>query len=209
MSLKLLRAVAMLSSTVLFLPFVSILFLTFECDADGEWTVNSQLTCYSGIHIAFVVVVTLLLPYFILLSVLIAGVFFDRNLKSDSVNAQIHGKLTRLHQTIERVLLRRKPSAGRGEMLMLSIKVVLSLSFGLFSHSIDPWILQVILLGSSLTYLYIYLVQMPFINFRVNEVKATAAGAYFGGCLGTSALQQRSIQESRYRRCILVSLQCH
>lgn len=103
MSLKLLRAVAMLSSTVLFLPFVSILFLTFECDANAEWIVNSQLTCYSGIHIAFVVVVTLLLPYFILLSVLIAGVFFDRNLKSDSVNAQIHGKLTRLHQTIERV----------------------------------------------------------------------------------------------------------
>ena len=103
MSLKLLRAVAMLSSTVLFLPFVSILFLTFECDADGEWTVNSQLTCYSGIHIAFVVVVTLLLPYFTLLSIFIAGIFFDRNLKSDSVNAQIHGKLTRLHQTIERV----------------------------------------------------------------------------------------------------------
>ena len=92
-SLKLLRSMAMLSSTILFLPFVSVLLQTFQCTGgDGGWSVEPSAPCFGAAHISFTILVAIILPCFILVSVFIAAVFFERDLKSNVANAQVHGK---------------------------------------------------------------------------------------------------------------------
>ena len=67
---------------------------------------------------------------------------------------------------------------------MLVNKVILSLLFGVLSDTLSPWILQLFLFASSLCYLFVYMVQMPYLNFRVNEVKCAAASGFFLACFG-------------------------
>ena len=83
----------MLSSTILFLPFVSVLLQTFQCTGDdGGWTVEPSSPCFGAVHITLTILVAVMLPCFILVSVFIAAVFFERDLKSNVANAQVHGK---------------------------------------------------------------------------------------------------------------------
>ena len=67
---------------------------------------------------------------------------------------------------------------------MLVNKVMLSLLFGVLSDSLSPWILQLFLFASSLCYLFVYMVHMPHLNFRINEVKCAAASGLFLVCFG-------------------------
>ena len=69
-------------------------------------------------------------------------------------------------------------------MVLLVIKVMLSLLFGIFPTSLNPWILQLFLFASSLAYLYVHIVDMPFMNFQANEAKCATAGGYFLVCWG-------------------------
>lgn len=90
-SLNALRSMAMLSATVLFIPFVSVLLQTFECD-NGEWVLHNSFHCFAGIHIVNIALVSILLPLFIALSVFMATVFFERDIRSEAINAQVHGR---------------------------------------------------------------------------------------------------------------------
>lgn len=98
-SLKLLRSMAMLSSTVLFLPFVSILLQTFQCTNGSTemagWKVRPNWACFGAAHITMTVIMAIVLPCFILVSVFIAAVFFERDVRSKFANAQVHGKCSR------------------------------------------------------------------------------------------------------------------
>lgn len=91
LSLNVLRSMAMLSATVLFIPFVSVLLQTFDCEG-GHWIVFSSFECVSGVHIVCIVLVSFLIPAFIGLSVFMASVFFERDIQSESINAQVHGR---------------------------------------------------------------------------------------------------------------------
>lgn len=91
LSLTVLRSMAMLSATVLFIPFVSILQQTFECES-GHWIVHSSFQCFSGFHTFCMVLVSLSLPSFIALSIFMTTVFFERDIRSKTINTQIHGK---------------------------------------------------------------------------------------------------------------------
>ena len=85
-----LRAVALLSSTVLFLPFLSVLLQAFQC-ISGEWAVHS-LPCYRGGHIPILAASSILLPCFILLSVFMSAIFFDRDIRSKIASDQTNGE---------------------------------------------------------------------------------------------------------------------
>lgn len=66
---------------------------------------------------------------------------------------------------------------------MLVNKILLSLLFGVFT-SWNPWILQLFLFGSSLSFLYVYTMDMPYLSFRGNEVRCGTASGFFFVCLG-------------------------
>lgn len=91
-SLKLLRSMTILSSTVLFLPFVSFLLQTFQCGDRNRWVLGPGSVCFGLTHIIFITLMAMVLPCFILVSIFIASVFFERDFKENVINAQIHGK---------------------------------------------------------------------------------------------------------------------
>lgn len=68
--------------------------------------------------------------------------------------------------------------AGRGDAFMLGNKVVLSILFGPVFKHISLWIPQLFLFVSSISYLAIYTVQMPFLNFKINQMKAAFASGF-------------------------------
>lgn len=92
-TLKLLRAIAKLSSTTLFLPLAGILLQSFQC-IDDNWAVIEQTACLSTAHIVVIVGAILLLPVFTGLSVFLAAVFIHRDIRPTAApTAQVHGTL--------------------------------------------------------------------------------------------------------------------
>lgn len=89
-TLKILRSVAMGSSTVLFLPTSSVLIQALTCK-EGRWSTDSSVQCWSGAHAAVSSLILILFPVFVGLSLFIAAVFFERDARSQSMSAQVHG----------------------------------------------------------------------------------------------------------------------
>ena len=87
-----LRTIAHLSSTILFIPIISVLFQTYRCNSNGGWVIDSSFTCYGGAHIGMTLVVPLLLPAYSVLCLFTVAVAFKRNIRSTELGAKVHGK---------------------------------------------------------------------------------------------------------------------
>eukprot|EP01138_Halocafeteria_seosinensis_P012737 gb/GECG01013013.1/.p1 GENE.gb/GECG01013013.1/~~gb/GECG01013013.1/.p1 ORF type:complete len:1765 (+),score=203.56 gb/GECG01013013.1/:1-5295(+) len=164
LSLRILRAMGMLSGTILFLPLLSLLLQTFQCTHEGNWVVFDSLQCFEGLHIGVSVAVLILVPLFVGLAIFMGSVFFDRDIRSNVISAQVH---------------------GRGDVAMLANKVVLSFFFSLMLSSVTPWIGQLLLIVSSATFVSVYLVSMPYVQFKINELKSACAFGYSMACIAS------------------------
>lgn len=61
---------------------------------------------------------------------------------------------------------------------MLGIKVVLAVLFGPTFRHISLWVPQLSLVVSSIVYVAIYSVQMPYLNFKINQLRVAFGSGF-------------------------------
>lgn len=91
-SVRYLRTIAHLSSTLLFIPIVSVLFRTYDCNTGGSWVVTPSISCYHGLHIGVALTMPLVVFAFSVLCLFKVAVAFERNIKSTQLDAKVHGE---------------------------------------------------------------------------------------------------------------------
>jgi len=154
--LKTLRNVATISSSVLFIPALGVLFRWMRCDGLSEQLPDGS--CWTGIHAAIGFLVLLLSPVFIALSVFTQTVFIDRNPLSDMLGAKIHGRV---------------------ETFMILAKVALVLVFTALLEVIPAVVTLLLCITVSVLWVYLLGTQQPFIVGQMNDLR-TGFGAVFG-----------------------------
>ena len=157
-SLRVLRGVAMLSTTNAFMPFTSLLFRGLLCPTGSTWH-GTSLQCSSGGYATLAMFVFCLLLTFCTLCITVSLVFVNQLLTSRGYNAQVTGKV---------------------DATMLLSKLVLLLMFE-GSKRLRPLptpALAAALILFSLNWCYTYFRRMPFIHPWMNEI-FIAQGAVF------------------------------
>jgi len=91
--LRILRAVATLSTTILFLPLSSVLIRGLGCTASHSDWMGTGLECWSPGRIVIAVILAILLIGFALLSLIVTTVYVDRNPVSQSWIAKTNGRI--------------------------------------------------------------------------------------------------------------------
>ncbi len=153
--LKTLRNVATISSSVLFIPALGVLFRWMRCDGLSEFLPDQS--CWTGLHAAVAFLVLVLSPVFIALSVFTQTVFIDRNPLSDMLGAKIHGRV---------------------ETFMILAKVALVLVFTALLEVIPPVVTLLLCILVSVLWVYLLGTQQPFIVGQMNDLR-TGFGAVF------------------------------
>ncbi|KAA0154628.1 hypothetical protein FNF28_06804 [Cafeteria roenbergensis] len=92
--LRVFRAIASLSVSVLFLPVASVLLRAFACDASAPlgWY-GTTLSCGSPVRIVATVILAVLLMLFLGVSVFVTATFVDREPGSLTWTAKAHGRV--------------------------------------------------------------------------------------------------------------------
>lgn len=80
--LRVLRSTAWASTTILFLPFSSVLFRALACPAGPSW-MGTSLQCYGGGHIAVCAVAIIGLACFLALTAFASASFVNRSMVSE------------------------------------------------------------------------------------------------------------------------------
>lgn len=94
--IRILRLLNTLSSTILFLPILSLLFQTYKCTDYDEWIISRSIKCYDAGHVAFVVLGVFLIPVFVLVSIcmVLMSNFYREVQSMNRNNAMTQGKDT-------------------------------------------------------------------------------------------------------------------
>jgi hypothetical protein len=158
--LKFLRATARLTATALFVPFATLLISAYKCKEGGHWSVTDW-ECYGTEHSLIMLLVSILLPCFWAFTLCVSAVFFDKDMSSNNITAKAHGRVA---------------------LLMISIKTALTLVFTV-AADVNPWFLHIVVLGSGIVWLYLFLRFLPFYNQRMNQAWSASASIFLWGAI--------------------------
>ena len=166
--LKLLRSIGTFSATVAFIPLFTLLMSGFDCGGpDDTFWAAAGFTCYSGGHLAQVVLSGVLTVGFVGLCGLFSLVFYDSNFMSTNLVAKAHGRADLMFLCVKSVLVicvETFPSAFSGQTLVALVVVAGA-----------AWV-------GSLAYL------LPYFDQRWNQFNLAMASAFFftSACLAVS-----------------------
>mgnify|MGYP005990213963 CR=1 FL=1 len=153
--LRLLRNVATLVSSVLFIPTLGVLFRWARCSGLSETLPDGS--CWGGLHATIGSLVLLFVPIFIALCVFTQTVFIDRNPQSDMLGAKVQGRV---------------------EGVMILAKVMLVIAFTAVVDIIPPLATLAVCAATSALWVYLLAVQQPFIVPSMNDLRC-GYGAIF------------------------------
>ena len=154
--LKVLRSVAMLSTTTLFLPSTSILFRSAYCPAGEVWH-GTAIECFGPSYMVILVTIVVLLSIFCTLCLIVAAVFIDQSVTSESWDAK---------------------TTGRVELVMLVFKVGFAFVFNVIEESTPMPVLALVLLFSAVMWVGLNVRRMPCIHNWVDELTIGLASMY-------------------------------
>lgn len=167
--LRLLRSMAWLSTTILFLPFSAVMFRALTCAGTDGW-VNTGIECYHSWHLLTVMAVALVLPCFFALASFTAAVFVDRNVKAPSLSSAIN---------------------GRAEAAMLVVKVVLTFVYNVLIDALrDSWVVPMLVLVSGFCWVGVAQLYRPHFIAWVNDLHTGARRAELLICSRVTAARR-------------------
>ena len=126
--LQFLRVTALTTTAVLFMPLSELLISIYDCEVDTTW-LGSSLECFSILHIVAMAIFTVLLACFLVFSLAVCAVFFDRSYASTSIVARAHGRVS---------------------LTMVCIKLVLTLTFTTVHESAPALLLSLLVVTGTL-----------------------------------------------------------
>lgn len=153
--LRLLRLTAKLTTTALFIPLSGLMMSIFSCPRDGTWA-GTTLRCYEGSHLAWLLVVLVLLPMFACFSLLVAAVFFDRDWRSTSLVSKSH---------------------GRSDSAIILTQLAVTATFVL-QDTLNVWVLRIVVLLAGIIVLFSVMYTLPFHKPGMNAYRASMAGLF-------------------------------
>lgn len=159
--LKLLRGVARLSTTFLFLPSTSILMRILYCPGEN-WLGETSISCWSATHIAIMFLAIILLIVFSALCIFIAAVFINRNPIGQKWDAKAHGRV---------------------DVFMLCAKLVLGFVYNVLIDSLSPGITTAIVSITAALWLLLYVKWVPHVNVSANCLEISLGAVYMLGTI--------------------------
>ncbi|CAE7937381.1 tmcB, partial [Symbiodinium sp. KB8] len=127
----------------------------FSCPRDGTWA-GTTLRCYEGSHLAWLLVVLVLLPMFACFSLFVAAVFFDRDWRSTSLVSKSH---------------------GRSDSAIILTQLAVTATFVL-QDTLNVWVLRIVVLLAGIIVLFSVMYTLPFHKPGMNAYRASMAGLF-------------------------------
>lgn len=153
--LKLLRNIATLVSSVLFIPSLGVTFRWLRCSGLSD-TLPDQ-SCFTGLHAFVSSLVFLTTPIFVALCVFTQVVFIDRNPLSDMFGAKVHGRV---------------------EAVMIMAKVALVILFNAVVDIAPPGLTFAVCFVTAALWVGLLVKRQPFISPAMNDLRS-GFGAVF------------------------------
>ena len=146
---------AKLTTTALFIPLSGILLSIFACPPGERWGAT-DLNCFEGTHLAWLLIVLVLLPSFAAFSLMVTSVFFERDWRSKSVVSKSH---------------------GRSDVIILFTQLM-TVVFFVLQHSLSLWVLRIVVLLAGICVLAAVLHTLPFHKPAMNAYRAATAAIF-------------------------------
>lgn len=161
--LKLLRLIAQLTTTALFIPITGVLMSVFTCNSGESWG-NADIKCWDSIHSIITLLVSIIIILFGILSAIVVSAFFDRNPLSDNITSMVHGRVA---------------------VAMILLKAALALVFTQV-NTISAWWTAITCILTGVAWLSMFVVFLPYYSHAMNKMQAAFAFVYLwaGICLG-------------------------
>jgi len=151
----------------IFVPVCVTLFSIFSCrtGSNSRW-MDSSYSCWGATHLVLVVITAIVLPFFLVYSLVAAACFVNRtpNIKRN-IMSQAHGRV---------------------DVVLMGLKIVLSIIyvFGMPGGK-NTMFLLIASLFVGLVWLIGYARFQPYHVFWLNELKCALAGIYISGCVAS------------------------
>lgn len=126
-ALKLLRSTVVITATTMMLPFVSQLLKMFTCKTGNIWR-DTGLECWGSWHMIYAAGAIIVLPPFILLSMIVVVTIIPQDIGSNNPAARAN---------------------GRQQLALLLWKLVLAMVFTLGGEASSPWLPLLVLLATA------------------------------------------------------------
>jgi len=127
----------------------------FACPAGEKWG-NTDFVCFEGTHLAWLLIVLILLPSFAAFSLTVTSVFFERDWRSKSVVSKSH---------------------GRSDVIILFTQLVTVLIFTL-QESLSVWVLRIVVLLAGICVFAAVMHTLPFHKPAMNAYRAATAAIF-------------------------------
>jgi hypothetical protein len=148
--LRVLRWLATLSITALFLPTVMLLLSGTMCDSVTNSWHGSTIRCNSGGHVGIVILCVMLLIVFVVATSVLACSFIDRNPISDELAARFNGRL---------------------DVFMMQCKTLLAILYTVAFDRMSFGFLLALLAIVGVSWMYLFGRVMPLAAPNMNEFK--------------------------------------
>ena len=159
--LKMLRSVTSLLTTIFFMPVLSIFILICSCSLDRSSSAGGCPADDSKILLVISVICSLLLC---VVSLVVSASFYELDYKSDDASARPHARI---------------------ELIYLLVKMYLTIVFKMWEQSQYHLIQICSILGGGLLMTYLYVIYLPFYDYRTSVFQAQCVALYCwsGVCL--------------------------
>lgn len=158
--LHVLRAIAKPSTSILYIPILTMVLRGLACSAPGAQPL-SELECGTFGYSIILGVVTILTVLFVSLCSLFTLVFYDGNFLSASVDAKAH---------------------GRAEFLSLIIRTVLVVFIDIFPLLLGPWLNFFLCVTAAVAWLATSIFLMPFYSPMSNRLNIIYSMCFSWSC---------------------------